>query len=254
MGERTHYEPGTFSWVDLQTHDQDAAKAFYRGLLGWDYEDVPIGDGQVYSMAKLDGHSVAAISPTMAPPGSPPFWSCYVTVADVDATMAKAQSLGASTVLEPMDVFDAGRMGVFRDPAGAVLSVWEPRENIGAGLVNEIGALTWNDLITPDVETVAGFYRALFGWTVEPTPGADGAYWTIKVGDRLNAGMMSSSDSHPAWNLYFAVDAIDEAVTRVNELGGGILMGPMEVPAGSFAIFRDPVGAVFSLVDGTRDP
>ena len=61
MGERTSYPPGTFSWVDLQTTDQDAAKSFYADLLGWQYDEIPIGDGATYAMAKLQGHSVAAI-------------------------------------------------------------------------------------------------------------------------------------------------------------------------------------------------
>ena len=59
MGERTSYPPGTFSWVDLQTTDQDAAKSFYADLLGWEYDEIPIGDGSTYAMAKLQGHSVA---------------------------------------------------------------------------------------------------------------------------------------------------------------------------------------------------
>lgn len=51
MGERTSYPPGTFSWAELATSDAGAAKSFYSTLFGWDYEDNPIGDGQVYSMA-----------------------------------------------------------------------------------------------------------------------------------------------------------------------------------------------------------
>ena len=51
MGERTKYTPGTFSWTDLSTTDQDAAKTFYAALFGWTYEDNPVGDGMVYSMA-----------------------------------------------------------------------------------------------------------------------------------------------------------------------------------------------------------
>jgi predicted enzyme related to lactoylglutathione lyase len=65
MGERTSYPHGTFSWVDLGTTDPDAAKAFFSELFGWDYEDNPVGDGVVYSMATLRGKHVAAISPQM---------------------------------------------------------------------------------------------------------------------------------------------------------------------------------------------
>ena len=64
MGERTQYTPGTFSWADLTTTDQDAAKAFYGGLFGWEAEDMPIGDGVYYSMQRVDGKDVAAIPPS----------------------------------------------------------------------------------------------------------------------------------------------------------------------------------------------
>ena len=135
MAERTSYPPGTFSWVDLQTTDPDAAKSFYGDLLGWTYEDIPIGDDAVYSMAKVQGHSVAAIGPLQGP-DMPPHWNCYVTVADTDASAARAGELGANVIAPPFDVFDAGRMAAFADPQGAILSIWQAKENIGAGLVN----------------------------------------------------------------------------------------------------------------------
>jgi uncharacterized protein len=255
MGERTSYAPGTFCWVDLNTDDQDASKAFYAGLLGWEYEDTPIGDGIHYSMAQVDGLDVAAIAPM--PPGTEvTHWNCYVSVEDADATAALAGEHGATVVAEPFDVFDAGRMAIFADPQGAMLSVWQPKEHIGAGLVNAPGALSWNDLITPDLEASADFYRAVFGWRIEETPGSDGQYWSISNGERLNGGLMPMPPgAHPAWNLYFAVDDADAAVARAGELGGETVMGPMDIPNGTrLAVIRDPQGAVFSVGAGPMDP
>jgi uncharacterized protein len=63
MPTRTSYAQGTPNWVDLQTSDLAAAKAFYSGLFGWTYDDQPMPDGQAYSMAMLRGHRVAAIAP-----------------------------------------------------------------------------------------------------------------------------------------------------------------------------------------------
>jgi uncharacterized protein len=253
MGERTSYPPGTFSWVDLQTSDQDAAKSFYSDLLGWEYEEVPIGDGASYSMAKLQGHSVAAIGPLQGEE-MPSHWNCYVTVADADASAARAKELGATLLAEPFDVFDAGRMAAFADPQGAVLSVWQAKENIGAGLVNAPGALAWNDLISPDVAAAAPFYRELFDWQVEEVPGADGQYWSITNGGRMNGGMMPMPPGgHPAWNLYFAVEDVDATVARARELGADLVLGPLDVPTGRFAVIRDPQNAVFSVVAGPMD-
>jgi predicted enzyme related to lactoylglutathione lyase len=254
MGERTSYTPGTFSWVDLQTSDQDAAKAFYADLLGWDYEEVPIGDDATYSMAKLQGHSVAAIGPLQGE-GMPSHWNCYVTVADADASAARAAELGATLLAEPFDVFDAGRMAAFQDPQGAILSLWQAKESIGAGLVNVPGALAWNDLLSSDPETAAAFYRELFDWQIEEIPESGGQYWSIANDGTLNGGILAMPPgAHPAWNLYFGVADADAAAARAQELGAETVMGPMDVPNGRFVVLRDPQDAVFSVVAGPMDP
>jgi uncharacterized protein len=255
MGERTSYPPGTFSWVDLQTTDQEAAKAFYGDLLGWDYDEIPIGDGATYSMAKLQGHSVAAIGGVQGD-DMPPHWNCYVTVESADASADRATELGATVIAPAFDVFDAGRMAVFADPQGAILSVWEPRENIGAGLVNAHGALAWNDLVSPDLEASAEFYRGLFGWQVEEVPGSDGGYWSITNDGRSNGGMVPMlPGGHPAWNLYFAVEDVDATQAQAHERGAATVVGPMDVPnGGRFVVLRDPQNAVFSVLSGPLDP
>ena len=60
MAERTSYTPGTFCWTDLTTPDQEAAKAFYSPLFGWEAFDAPVGDGVYYSMMSIDGKQVGA--------------------------------------------------------------------------------------------------------------------------------------------------------------------------------------------------
>src|SRR4051812_30183032 len=105
MAERTSYPPGTFSWAELATSDAPAAKSFYATILGWEYDDVPIGDGMVYSMARLGGRSAAALFQSE----QPPHWNNYVTVESVDASAARAAELGGTVTAEPFDVMDAGR-------------------------------------------------------------------------------------------------------------------------------------------------
>lgn len=141
MGTRAKYEPGTFSWVDLTTTDRDAAKRFYSELLGWEYDDQP-SEGGVYSMARRYDTNVAALydqQESERAQGVPPHWNNYVTTDDADRAAAQVKQLGGSVLLEPFDVFDAGRMAVIADPTGAVFSVWQPRQNIGAGHVNDAG-------------------------------------------------------------------------------------------------------------------
>ncbi len=93
MGERTSHEPGTFSWAELATNDPDAAKGFYTSLFGWAIEDMPAGEGQVYSMARLNDKYVAGMSTEGAGDGIPPHWNNYVTVESADdAAYARGNS------------------------------------------------------------------------------------------------------------------------------------------------------------------
>src|SRR4051794_14036707 len=218
MGDRTSYAPGTFSYAELVTSDADGAKAFYTSVFGWSYEDTPLGEGMIYSPAQRDGGTVAAL---YASDQQPPHWNCYVTVAAVDEAAARAGELGANVLSEPFDVLDAGRMAVIADPAGAALCLWQPGRSIGATRVNQPGALTWNDLVTPDPEAAAAFYGDLFGWTSEEVPGA-GGYRVIKNGERSNGGIMPMPDGPPSWMPYFGHEDVERLLGEVDGLGGRV--------------------------------
>jgi len=255
MGERTSYEPGTFSWVDLGTTDAAAAKRFYGELFGWEAIDMPAGEGRTYTMFRLGGQDVAGgyeQDEQERAAGVPPHWSSYVTVEDVGAAAGAVPDAGGVVVAPPFDVLDSGRMAVVQDPAGAVLSLWEPREHIGARLVNVPGALTWNDLAAPDPAIARPFYERLLGWTFEEIPDA-GGYTTIRNRGQLNGGAMPAPGAPPAWVPYFATEDADAALARVEALGGRRLNGPMDVPGGRIVVVADPQGAVFALFSGELD-
>jgi predicted enzyme related to lactoylglutathione lyase len=258
MGERTKHAPGSFSWADLSTTDQDGAKRFYSGLFGWEADDRPVGEGVVYSMMELGGRDVAAISPQpqqQREAGVPPMWNNYVTVESADSAAERAQELGATVHAPPFDVMDVGRMAVVQDPQGAFFMVWEPRTNIGAQLVNAPGALAWNELASPDPPVSADFYGSLFGWTVEEMEDSSVPYLVIKNGERSNGGIRELGDepAPPHWMPYFGVDDAGSAVERAKELGGTALAGPVEIGMGTIGVISDPQGAVFAIFAGHFD-
>jgi predicted enzyme related to lactoylglutathione lyase len=258
MGERSEYAPGTFSWVDLATTDQEAAKAFYGALFGWEAEDLPVGDGGVYSMQRVDGKSVAAIGPQpqqQRDAGAPPAWNCYVTVQSADAAAERAQQLGATVIAPAFDVMEAGRMAVIQDPQGAFFMVWEPRQNIGAGLVNAPGALAWNELASPDVDASAAFYGDLFGWQTQPFEGSPQRYLVIQNAGRGNGGIREPQPGEPPyWLAYFAIDDVEDGLAKVQELGGKRLTGPVDIGIAKIGVAQDPQGAVFALYAGQLEP
>jgi predicted enzyme related to lactoylglutathione lyase len=255
MGERTTYAAGTFSWADVSTTDQEAAKTFYSGLFGWEADDMPVGDGSVYTMMRRGDKHVAAISTQQQQQrdaGVPPAWNNYVTVESADAAAAKATDLGATVHAPPFDVLDAGRMAVIQDPQGAFFMVWEARQHIGAGFVNAPGALCWNELSSPDVDGSAAFYSALFGWETQPFEGSPQRYLIIRNGDRSNGGIRELGDqpAPPHWLPYFGIDNIDSGLAKVEELGGSKMVGPMDIGMAKIGIVTDPQGAAFAIYDG----
>ena len=194
MPKRTEYAQGTPNWVDLQTTDQDAAKQFYASLLGWSYDDQPIPQGGVYSMATVNGETVAAIAPMPpgAPEGMPPVWNTYIAVDDVDAAVGRVAPAGGHVLMPPTDIGDAGRMAFIADPTGAAVALWQANQHIGATLVNETGAVIWNELITDKPESALAFYEAVVGLEhsmMEMAPGQN--YMILKAGDRMSVA---------AWN------------------------------------------------------
>lgn len=257
MPERDGFPQGTFCWVDLSTTDEDGAKSFYADLLGWEADDMPVGEGAVYSMQVLRGKQVAAIAgqpQQQREAGVPPLWNNYVWVESADAAAEQAGALGATVHAPPFDVLDAGRMAVIQDPQGAFLMVWEPKRQRGAELVNEPGALCWNELASDDMDASAEFYRGMFGWQIEQWEGAERPYLVIQVDGRGNGGIRPANDGEPPnWTPYFATDDVDAGAAKVEELGGVKLMDVMDIGIAKIAPVRDPQGAIFTLYTGQLD-
>jgi predicted enzyme related to lactoylglutathione lyase len=116
-------EPGSFCWNELVTRDPQAAARFYTTVFGWTPKPTEM-DGMTYTEWLVDDKSIAGMiemSPNY-PEGTPSHWATYFAVADLDATMAKAQSLGATVLIDSMDS-PPGRFGMILDPQGAALSL-----------------------------------------------------------------------------------------------------------------------------------
>lgn len=256
MGQRTQFKPGTFSWADLSTTDQDGAKAFYTALFGWDVQDNPVGDEMVYSMMMVGDKPVSAISPQPQQQrelGVPPMWNSYVTVENADAALEKAKELGGTVHAPAFDVMDVGRMGVVADPQGAFFEVWQPKATIGAELVNGHGMLSWNELHTSDLEDATRFYTGLFGWTTSDMDMGGDTYRVVSVDGHGNGGLstMLPPGAPPHWLVYFGTSDIDASVAKIAELGGTVVQAPMDIGEGNqIAVAQDPQGAWFALYAG----
>ena len=241
------YEPGVPMWVDLSTSDVDGARRFYTSFFGWEAQDLGAEAGG-YNMMRLRGKMVSGLGPVMNPQ-QPPAWTTYVCSTDAPATAQKVREAGGQVVMEPFDVMGQGHMGVFQDPGGAYIAVWQPGQHRGAEIVNEPNSFSWNELATRDIDGAKRFYGQVFGWGNE----THGDYTEWKVGGRSIAGAMPMGDRYPPqvpphWLVYFTVEDCDASAQKAQQLGAQVLVQPMDVEPGRFAVIRDPQGATFGII------
>jgi predicted enzyme related to lactoylglutathione lyase len=255
MPEMTTYKPGTPSWVEFSSPDLDASIGFYGGLFGW---EVPESENAEqtggYRLATKDGRPAAGMMPKMQEE-QPTVWATYISVDDAEATAAAVGDAGGSTIVEPMDVMDLGKMAVFADPTGAVFGIWQPGTFQGAGVVSEPGAIAWNELNTRDLAGAKEFYGAVFGWGFrDDDMGEAGSYTTILLGESMVGGILDMAEREvpemvPAhWQVYFAVEDTDATIEAAKQTGGGVMVEPVDIPAGRFSILTDPHGASFAVI------
>jgi predicted enzyme related to lactoylglutathione lyase len=256
MPQIDKHPTGTFCWVELATNDQNAAKAFYQSLFGWEVVDMPMGPNDFYSMFKLQGGDVGAaytLRPDQREHGVPPNWMLYVAVDSADQAAKRAAELGGQILAPPFDVFDVGRMAVIQDPTGPVFCVWQAKSHQGTRTVGEMGTLCWADLNSRDEPAAQKFYGGLFGWTFErDDKDPKGDYIHIKNGNEFIGGIPSwihrSPETPAHWLPYFEVADCDKTTALAKSQGGNILYGPMSLEGvGRFVILADPQGAAFAL-------
>jgi uncharacterized protein len=247
MSERADYPPGVPCWVHTLQPDPDAARGFYKALLGWEFG----ADGAV---AQLRGRDVAGID--MLPAGGVPAWVTYIRVQNADDASQRAADGGGAVLVGTLDAAPAGRFAVLADPSGVPFCVWEAGERKGAQLVNEPGTWTMSSLHTPDPDGARRFYGDMFGWEVEPiAPGVSAARLGGYAGekrqplptDTVALIAPTAEGVPPHWNVNLRVADADAAGERAASLGGAVLGPPIDSFGLRSLVIADPQGAVFSI-------
>ena len=119
--------PGKISWKELMTRDAEASAGFYRGLFGWVREEVDMG-GSTYTFFKVGEESVAGMAVLSAKSeGTPEGWTNYVTVQNLEDSIAKARELGGK-VCKDITALQMGRFAIVQDPHGAVVGLCSSRK------------------------------------------------------------------------------------------------------------------------------
>lgn len=247
----SHPTPGVPNWVDLSTSNLFDANRFYTRLFGWEAE-ISGDEYGGYTTYRLGGRSVAGAGPTFGE-GQPTAWSTYIATDDADRVAERVAAAGGKVLVPPFDVMYQGRMAAFLDQAGAPFTVWQAGTMKGADIFDVPGALTWNELVTRDVEGSAAFYGEVFGWLARESMMGDIPYILWELRGETIAGMQVMDEGWPHdlaahWMLYFAVSDCDDAAAHAAALGGRVVNEPMDLPIGRYAVLADPQGGLFSIL------
>lgn len=276
MLPRNGYPPGVPCWVDLLQPDVDGTVAFYGALFDWTTEvRTPDGAPQRYLYARRDGLIVAGL-------GGPPLndaesagWTSFVWVSSADEVAAAVEANGGRVLAPPVDIPQAGRVGMCADPEGAVFGVWQAAANRGVELVNADGSWNFSELRTADPSRAEAFYGAVFGWELETFDmgtGDKAGFWRLPgYGDFLAerdpeirerqaaeqspggfedavALLSPAPGGGPArWAITFAVADADAAFARALDLGASEVVPLFDTAYTRMGIVRDPQGAELTL-------
>ncbi len=252
-------QPARFAWYELLTTDVAAASDFYGKVVGWGATDAstPELPYTVLTAGEVPVGGLMELPEEGRRLGATPRWVGYVAVDDIGATATQIRRLGGAVLLPPTDS-NIGRVSVVADPQKATFALvsgltYGQRQ---PGGLDEPGRVGWHELLAEDRNKIFDFYGELFGWQkAHETDQAD-LYQLFSAAGQTIGGMLTKLPSvpQPCWLYYFNVDDIGTAARRVNDSGGRILQGPIEMPDGSWiARCADPQGALFAL-QGARGP
>ena len=255
------HSPGRFVWYELLTSDAPAAQAFYSAVIGWQAQAagmsaVPDSPYVVLSAGPTMIGGLMALPPEALAQGARPAWHGYVAVDDVDAMSGRFVQAGGNIFRAPDDIPQVGRFAVVADPQGAPLVLFKSHmaEAPAALPAGTPGTIGWHELHASDQASAMAFYAEHFGWTRADAldMGPNGLYQLFCTGEGPPGGGMLNRMAQmpmPFWLYYINVEDIHAAVARVGAHGGQLLMGPHQVPGGSWIVHGlDPQGALFALV------
>ncbi len=118
---------GKIGWIDITVDDATGLRDFYAKVVGWQSENVSMGDYDDFAMAMPgSGEAVTGICHARGDNADlPRGWLIYIVVADIAESIAACETGGGRIVLAPRDLA-GGRFCIIEDPSGATAALYQP--------------------------------------------------------------------------------------------------------------------------------
>lgn len=250
-----------FVWHDFMAADVGGAKRFYGELFGWSFKPGDHG----YEHIEAAGQPIGGIMKLDPKWGAPSHWVGYVSVDDVDKSVATITKSGGKVHMPKMDIPNVGQFAICADAEGAVFSPFHyTGKDAGMAESNERPGMyrfCWDELLTSDMAAAEKFYGTVFGWQAEHMEMPGMKYTVLKrpgvkedVASRAG-GIMKLPPGVPRsfWMTYVSVESADRTADKAGKLGATVTTPPMDIPnVGRFATFLDAQHAPFAVLQPSR--
>jgi predicted enzyme related to lactoylglutathione lyase len=219
--------------------DGNKIRDFYGKVFGWSFNVMPEMD---YGIVDNGGRGINGGIGGAGEEGfsGAPF---YVAVPDIDATLAKAESMGAKTTAPKMVIPNIVTLAQFADADGNLIGLVEddgtqqmppstakPAEN----------PVTWFEITGKDAKKTQDFYAKLFDWKYDMMD----QYATIAGDERSSGGGISGSDGQEPHAIWY-VEVADPAakLKEIEAAGGKTVVPATDIGVVTFGVFTDPAGS-----------
>jgi uncharacterized protein len=239
------------TWFDVNAPDLERSSAFYSEVFGWHTESMPDQDYVLIDthgrFVEHDGNGING-GLGKSQEGHAPSTIVYVEGPDIQTVLGKAESLGGKTLL-PVQETAMVTFALFADPWGNTIGLVK---GDGSTRVSEGDnpPVTWFEIACAEPRKAWGFYRDLFGWSIEESSGDQYAHGNVDTGSGqgISGGIGQSPDGQPIVTVYAQVDDLQKYLERAETLGAKTIVQPMPVADDtSIALFVDPQGVAFGL-------
>jgi predicted enzyme related to lactoylglutathione lyase len=245
--------PGKFVWFDLVTADPGKARAFYGAVFGWTFQTVSeSGDYMVIAAGdRLVGGVFRPATSTSGTVGTR--WISFVSVADMNGTLAALEQQRFDVLHPATPVPDRGVQAIVRDPQGAVVGLMHSSSGDPADEPVGPGEFFWVDLYTHDTAAAAAVYAQL-GYNVFQAGETEGDRILLESGGHARAGItpLPPDEGPPGWLPYVQVESVAATVAAAESAGGKVLLPPDQaVLNGNIAVIGDSQGGVIGIIHWT---
>lgn len=249
---------GKVVWHDLLTHTPDASRRFYGELFGWTFEepglDLGFGPPSSYMLIRHNGRLIGGMFDTtvLEERDNISQWITVVSVADIDAAAAAAESRGGEILTPPTRLASRGTIAVIQDSTGALMAILQAKDGDPADSEPEMNGFLWDELWTSDVSDASGFYQHVAGYESEDRAYGDegDTYHLLHAGGTPRAGILANpfGDVPPVWVNYLRVEDPAAITARVDGLGGEVIIPAQARDIGGHAaMIAGPSGAGIAL-------